>query len=131
MRKIILVAAFAAVAACSQPEAPAEEATTEEAAAPTFDAAADGGVPYGNFKVTLADGTVQTEEVREDGTFTSTSASGDVETGTWVQKGNQYCTTLDAEGAVERCHTESIDENGVWVSVDPEGQTVTVERVEG
>ena len=131
MKKIIGVAAIAAIAACSPAETEAEpEAVEEEEAAPAA-MAADGGTPYGNFKVTSEDGSYQTEEVREDGTFTSTDQDGEVTTGTWVQKPGQYCTTSDAEGAVERCHTETVDENGVWTSVDPEGEIVTVERIEG
>ena len=130
MKKIIGVAAIAVLAACSpaaETEAEPEEAAVEEAAAEVM--AADGGTPYGNFKVTSADGSYQTEEVREDGTFTSIDDEGVVTTGTWVQKPGEYCNTSDEEGAIERCHTETVDENGVWTSVDPEGETVTVERL--
>lgn len=127
MKKIIAVAVLATIAACSKPEPAPEPVATEEAAAEVM--AADGGPAYGMFKVTLADGTVMMEDVREDGTFTSTSPTGEVTTGTWVQKPGEYCTTNDEEGATERCHPEKIDENGVWVSTDPEGNTAVVERV--
>ena len=130
MKKIIAVAILATVAACSQGEQAAEPEATEAAAEPAAEVmAADGGTPYGNFKVTLADGTVLTEEVREDGTYTSMSDDGETRTGTWVQKPGEYCTTSSEEGATERCHKESVDANGVWTSVDPDGETATVERI--
>ncbi len=132
MKKIMLVAALAAVAACSQPDAPAEPEVTEatEEAAPA-NIAADGGPTVGSYKITSADGTVYTEEVRADGTYSSTSPTGEVETGKWAQKSPEtYCTTADTEGATERCNTEKVDANGVWTSTDPEGETVTIERVE-
>lgn len=130
MRKLIAVAALAVVAACSQEAATEADAPEEVAEAPAAAMAADGGTPYGSFKVTLADGSVLTEEVHEDGTYISTSASGEQRKGTWVQKGDQYCTTSNDEGATERCHTESINDEGVWISTDPDGETATIQRVE-
>ncbi|OZA93011.1 hypothetical protein U4960_06555 [Altererythrobacter sp. H2] len=133
MKKIVLVAALAALSACSQSEAPAEPVAAEEPAAAPAAAtvAADGGPSTGMFKITQQDGTVFTEEVRPDGTYTSTSATGETETGRWVQKSpNEYCTTGDEEGAAEVCHSETVGEDGVWTSTDPEGKTGTVERIE-
>ena len=129
MKKIILVAALATVAACNQAEAPAEEEATAEAA-PAENIAADGGPSHGLYKVTLADGGVIMDDVKADGTYSATLPDGSVETGTWVQKApDTYCTTVDEEGATERCSTEVIGEDGVWTSTNEEGETVTVERV--
>jgi len=134
MKKIALVAALAVVSACSQPaEAPDEEATAETTAdaEPAEVMAADGGPAYGKFKITQADGTSFTDDVRADGTYTSTAADGtEMESGTWVQKPGEYCTTKNEEGAVEECYPEKIDEKGVWVSSNTKtGETVTVERL--
>ena len=134
MKNIVLIAAAASLAACSGGE-PAAEATpeaTEEAAAPTFaTTAADGGPSTGMFWVTDGEGTVVMEEVKADGTYVSTQDGAVVQTGTWEQKAPEtYCYTEDKEGAAQICHTEQVDENGVWTSVSPEGQTATVERVE-
>ena len=128
MKKIILVAALATITACNQAETVAEPVESEEAA-PAEVMAADGGPAHGNFKVTLADGTVIMDEVRADGTYTATMPDGTTESGTWVQKPGEYCSTPDTEGATERCSAESIDENGVWIAVSSDGETVTVERV--
>lgn len=131
MKKITVLAALAVISACSQSEpAPEPEATTEAAAAEEI-MGADGGPPYGNFRVTRADGTVMMEEVRADGTWTATAPDGTVTNGTWVQKPGEYCTTGDAEDAEEECFAETIDENGVWVSTDPsDGSISTVERLD-
>jgi hypothetical protein len=134
MKRIIAIAALAAVSACSQP-APEPEATEEAAAEPAVAAAAetvaaDGKSSTGTFKVTTADGKVFMEEVKPDGTYVQTQDGKVVETGKWVQKSpSQYCYTKDEEGAKEECNTEQVDAKGVWTSVDPEGKTATVERV--
>lgn len=132
MKKIILLASIAALAACAQGEADADADTAEEVveAAPEV-VAADGLPTPGNYKVTLANGDVVMEEVRADGTYTATMADGTIENGTWEQKSpDVYCTTSDEEGAEQSCNNEAIDENGVWSSTDPDsGETATVERV--
>ncbi|MBO6608858.1 hypothetical protein [Altererythrobacter sp.] len=130
MKKFIALAAVAALAACAQPETATEEEATEEVAE-TGPIAADGLPTPATYRVTLANGDVIMEEVREDGTYTATMADGSTESGTWSQPSpDVYCTTSDEEGAEEDCNDEMIDENGVWVSKDREsGETATVERV--
>lgn len=135
MKKIMIIAALAAVSACSKP-APAPEAaatTDAAAAAPAAEVlAADGKTPVGKFKITEADGTVIMEDDKADGTYTDTDASGKVvESGTWVQKSPEhFCFTKDAPDAKEQCTTEAIDAKGVWTAKGPSGKTSTVERVE-
>lgn len=135
MKRFIVIAALASVAACSEPAPapePAAEAAAEAApAAETATVAADNKPSVGKFKVTTAKG-VFVEEVKPDGTYVQTKDGKVTETGKWVQKSpSQYCYTKDAEGAKEVCNTEQVDDKGVWTSVDPEGKTATVERIEG
>lgn len=130
MKKIFALAAVAVLAACSQQEAaPTEEATEEVVESGPI--AADGLPTPATYRVTLPNGDVIMEEVREDGTYTATMADGSTESGTWSQPSPEvYCTTSDTEGAEENCNDEKIDENGVWVSTDREsGDTAVVERV--
>ena len=136
MKKIVLVAALATLAACSKPDtAPTAEATEQAAAivAPAAQTvAADGKPSTGTFTVTTSEGEVLTEEVKADGTYVQTKDGKVVETGKWVQKSPEiYCTTKDEAGAKERCGTEKVDDKGVWTSVNPDGKTATVVRVTG
>jgi len=136
MRKIFAVAAIAAVAACSPAEGEAEPEAVEEVAEAEEEAggiAADGNPTPGNYRVTLSNGDVVMEEVREDGTYSATNADGSVETGTWEQKSPEiYCTTEDEEGAEQDCNEEMINEEGVWISRDEGSEEYAiVERVEG
>ena len=137
MKRIIVIAALATVAACSKPApAPEAEATndaTAEAAAPAAaePVAADGKPSVGKYRVTRANGTVMTDDVRADGTYVTTMADGTTETGKWEQKGpNLYCATSDKEGAKQKCYEEKVDEKGVYTSKDPEtGEVSTVVRL--
>jgi len=140
MKRIIVIAAVAAVAACSKP-APAPEATSEapieaaadaspSAAGEATSLAADGKPSVGMYKVTTGDGKVFMEEVKPDGTYVQTEGGKVTQTGKWVQKSpSEYCATKDEAGAKEECNVEGIDAKGVWTSKDPEGHVATVERV--
>lgn len=129
MKKFLVIAALAAVSACSKPaEAPAPEASSapEVVAEPI---AADGQPSVGMYKVTDADGKVYMDDVRADGTYETKQDGKVVETGKWNQKSpNLYCYTKDEAGAQEQCNEEKV-ENGVWTTKNPEGKVSTVERV--
>lgn len=135
MKKIVALAALAALAACSKPaETPAAEstATPEATASEAGPVAADGKSSVGTFKITTSDGKVYTEVVKADGTYEGTGPDGKVsETGRWEQRTpNLYCVTKDGDkdGGKERCNEEKV-ENGVWTTTDPDGKTATVERI--
>lgn len=142
MKKIMLVAALAALSACSEAETdtatePATPATEEVAAAPAQNLAADGQPAPGTYRITTADGTVFTEEVNPDGTYVQKDAAGNVvETGRWEQKSpEQYCYVTDEQYRKEgdtgeqKCNTEGVGTDGRWTSTGPDGETATVERV--
>lgn len=132
MRKIIAVAVLATLAACNQAEAPAEPVAEEEVAPAEVSVAADGLPSVGVYYVAAADGTTSTFEAREDGTYTSTDADGNVtETGTWRQESQAvWCETPDTEGAAETCFDERM-EDGVYLSTNrTTGETATITRPE-
>lgn len=139
MNRMLCLAAFAALAACSQSETPpAPEATDTAAAAPTpteavpVALAADGKPSTGTFRVTGEDGAVWTEVVKADGTFTSTSEGKPDESGRWEQKSpGVYCYTMEKpEPKPQVCNTEQVDDKGVWTSINPDTKKVgTVVRV--
>lgn len=134
MKKILIITAFATLSACSA-EKPAEEAApaTETVEAATETVAADGGPSSGMFKVTDADGKVTMEELRADGTYTATSEGEEPKTGKWEQKSPEsFCSTPDEEDGKQKCYAETVGEDGVWTSTDPDDGTVsTIERVVG
>ncbi|GAA4641563.1 hypothetical protein GCM10023115_00720 [Pontixanthobacter gangjinensis] len=132
MKKILIIAAVASLAACSAEKKADETATPAETVeVATETTAADGGPSIGTFKVTDAEGKVSIEELRADGTYTSTSEGEEPKTGKWEQKSPEsFCSTPDAEESKQTCYAETVGEDGVWTSTDPDdGSVSTVERV--
>ena len=128
MKKFVLFAGIALLAACSEreeaaapPEAAATEAMPVDAAATP---AAGGGVP-GTYDVTRADGTKLVATLNADGTY-ERDMGDTVEKGTWVSRGNQTC--FDPEGdAPESCNTRGpADADGSFESTDPAGAVAKV-----
>ena len=123
MKKLIAIAGFAALAACSQGEAPAEQETvaaTEEA--PAEDSMA------GTYDVTASDGSVSTTTIDADGNYVTTSADGtETERGTMVQTNGQSCFNSAEEGSAPDCWTDGEPAaDGSWVATSDAGETVTV-----
>ena len=136
MKKFVAAAALVALAACSQPapEPEADVAATEEAAPDAMPTtlAADGKPSYGKFEVTSPDGKKMVADVKPDGTFEVTDASGAViDSGTWEQKSpEQYCETSSKEGSEQICYNEKVVD-GVYQSTNPKtGEVSTVVRLE-
>ena len=80
MKYLIPFVAVVSLVACT----PADEdtagadqaASSEETAADAAVMAADGQAPEGNYRITLADGTVFMEELKPDGTYVQTTEEG-------------------------------------------------------
>jgi hypothetical protein len=131
MKKLILIAGVFALGACQSE--PAEEPMAEETEAPVEEVAlaVDGLPAVGTYQVVSVDGTEGTYVAAEDGTYTWT-VGDTVETGTWsVEPPDRWCNL--PEGAEEAaCFTESISEDGVWSSVDADGNpdAASIVRVE-
>lgn len=138
MKKLICVASALALAACSQAEeSEAVEAVETTAAEEIGPVGADGNPTPGMYRVTTQSGEVYMEEVKADGTYVTTKDGEVTETGTWSQPSpDQYCTTVDEayidedDDGSEKCNSEQIGEDGVWTSVNADGETAIVERVE-
>lgn len=130
MKKFVLLAAVAALAACSKP-APAPEASASASAAAAEPTAADGKPSVGKFKITSHDGKIYMEEDKADGTYATTQDGKQVETGHWRQPDpNTFCFTKDVKDAKEECNAEKV-EGGKWTTTNAKGEVSTVERVEG
>ena len=132
MKKLVLIAAVAALSACNNNASEPAAAPTAEATTVAADSslATDGMPNVGTFEVTTADGKVVTQTVNADGTTVSVK-DGKTTKGTWTSTGpGNFCET--DEGKTEpSCYAETISADKVWTSVnvkDPKDSS-TVKRL--
>lgn len=135
MKKFILLAGVAALAACGETaveeEAPTEDVVVDEVAeAPT---APDGGPMEGTYALRDMEGTEDGRTtLNADGTYNYVPAEGDAVSGTWEMTDAGVC--FDPEGDMEAtCYpmAEEVNEDGSWVRIDSEGNEAgTIIRVE-
>ncbi len=106
-----------ALTACSADEKPAEESAAEREA-PEFPAA-DGGPQTGRFEISSPTrDVVIVQEVRKDGTYSSSLDGQVTETGTWAAPSRGlFCTESNGN---KSCDEESIAPDGTWQSVNVE-----------
>lgn len=90
--------------------------------------AADGKPPYGLFDVTAPDGQVYREVIREDGTFSSTSADGSAVEGVWEQREAGIFCSRPVQAPSYRCKYEEVNADGIWTSTELEGGEVSIVR---
>jgi hypothetical protein len=133
MKKFVLLAGVALLAACGTkepaPEATATDATATEAATPAVAATgattANGAGP-GSYDVTHPDGTTGVDTLQADGTYVSRDASDKVvEKGTWASKDGKTC--FIPEGKTEECYTEGARAaDGSFDATGPDGKVTKV-----
>ena len=94
MKKLVLIAAVAALSACSQKaeETPAATDTAMAEATPMADAT----VTPGTYDVKMADGTMGKTVINADGTYVDTDKDGKEVRGTYARKDGKDC--FDPEG---------------------------------
>lgn len=132
MKKLVLFAGIALLAACGEREeaAPLETATTEAMpvdAAPTAAAGTTAnGSAAGSYDVTRPDGTKTVDTLMADGTFVTRDTSDKVvDKGTWAVKDGKTCFT--SEGAAEVCYTETARAaDGSFSATGPDGKVTQV-----
>lgn len=131
MTKLFLIGAAAlAVASCGQKADTATDATptatTAEAPMPTATQAATGDMA-GTYEMRMADGTMATETINSDGTYTMV-AGGKETTGTWRMNGAESC--FDPAGApAEVCYTSSAPgADGSFTVTGPDGKVHSTVR---
>lgn len=124
MKKLILIAPLALLAACQQQQ-PAPEATPSETATAMVSA---NGSPVGKYQSTDAKGAVTTTELRNDGTYTDTDADGKVTAeGTWAVTDGKTCFTPKTEGVEAMCYTESAPaDDGSFTATPDKGDPIMV-----
>ncbi|MBT8427582.1 MAG: hypothetical protein KJO02_06100 [Erythrobacter sp.] len=137
MKKLILLAGAATLAACSandsayDDEEAVDETAMEDTAMEEAALAPDGGPIAGTYEVTPEEGDAWTTAIAADGSYTTTYADGTGETGTMAMQDEMtacFDNAADEEGPM--CSESSIGEDGAWTATGERG-TVTVARVEG
>ena len=123
MKKLMLAAAVAALAACSQP---AEEAPAPAETATATAAAADDAT--GEYDVKMADGTMGKTTINADGTYVDVGPDGKETKGTFTRANGQDC--FAAEGGETVCWTVTPPgADGSFTATTVDGKTtVTVSR---
>lgn len=127
MRKFILVAAVAALAACSGANEAPTPADTAAATLDTTVAAAEQGVAPGTYEVSTDEGRMGTTTINPDGSYVDTDADGKQVTGTYARRDGKDC--FDPEGSeVAMCWTVNpTAADGSFTATTPDGDTtVTV-----
>jgi hypothetical protein len=124
MKKLILIAAVAALSACNQKADEAPAATDTAAATPM---AAETGVAPGTYDVKDADGTMGKTVINADGTYVDTDKTGKEMKGTYARKDGKDCFDPDGDAA-EMCWTVTTPgADGSFTATSADGKTtVTV-----
>ena len=125
MKKLMIIAALSALAACSQQPEKAAEAETApvETAAPT---ATDSASLVGDFEVKMADGKMAKTTINADGTYVDTGPDGKGTKGKFAMKDGKECFDADGDEA-EICWTSTKPgADGSFTSTSDKGETVTV-----
>ena len=108
MKKLILLAGVALLAACGGKSDTATEAAATESAMATAAATVTpvASATPGVYDVTYPDGSKSMDALMDDGTYVSRDPSGKVvDKGAWAIKDGKTCFT--PEGKAEECYTES------------------------
>jgi hypothetical protein len=125
MKKLVLIAALAALSACSEKTdekaetaAPTSEEAPAAAAAPT--------TAPGSYDVKMADGTMASTVINPDGTYVDVGPDGKEIKGKFANKDGKDCFDPDGDEP-EACWTVSTPgADGSFTATDPKGVTVTV-----
>lgn len=128
MKKVMMIAALSALAACSQQaeKAAEAEAAPVEAAAP---AATDSASLVGDFDVKMADGTMAKTTINADGTYVDTGPDGKETKGKFAMKDGKECFDDDGDEPEECWTSTKPSADGSFTSTSDKGETVTVTPV--
>ncbi|MGI8943311.1 MAG: hypothetical protein ACR2FJ_03585 [Qipengyuania sp.] len=127
MKKLIVIAATVALAACGGDSDEVDQADASRGGAVVTDTASADQMA-GTYEITMPDGSVTMQQVNADGSYVDTVDGQQTETGTWRQQGEQLC--YDPEGPeTEQCHTGSEPGADGRFTVETEAGTTTVRKV--
>jgi hypothetical protein len=117
MKKLVLIAAVAALAACNQNKAEPAPAPSEPAAAATTASMA------GTYEFTFQD-KATTTVIKDDGTYEDSQDGKVIESGKWTQAGGQTCFDDTGPNAAVCWTTTEPDSTGSFTATSTDGKTV-------
>jgi hypothetical protein len=126
MKKLVLLAALAALSACSQKAEEKKEVTAEPAAAAAPSPAADSGTKPGTYDVKMADGTIATTTINADGTYVDTDAKGKATKGQYATHDGKDCFDPDGDEMGMCWAVTKPAADGSFTATADDGTVVTV-----
>lgn len=125
MRKIVSIAALAALAACGQIQS-ADEQSKAPADPPAATAPHSNAAP-GTYVRTTADGSMTTTMLQGDGTYSTWVAGAQTEVGKWAVKNNETCFTPDQ--GKQRCGSDGpMQPDGRFRVTPDQGDPYTLQK---
>ena len=131
MKKLVLVAALAALGACSQTAEQADDtATTAATEAPAVEeataAAADS--PAGTYEFTL-DGKQTVSMLKPDGSYEDSQDGKVTEKGLWSEHDGKVCFDPEGDDTPGTCYTTTEpDAGGVFTATADDGTAMTIKK---
>jgi len=122
MRKLVLIAAVAALSGCNQNKAEPAPAASDAAAA-TPAAVATAASMAGTYEYTY-EGKPTTTVAKEDGTYEDTQGGKVIESGKWSQANGQTCFDDTGDNPPKCWTTTEPDSMGMFTATSTDGKTV-------
>lgn len=128
MRRYLIGAGCAVLAACGSAEAPVDGGPAQQAGMERAATESANAEMAGSYQVTAEDGTIVRQTLDADGTYRETLDGSEIERGTWHHKGEQMC--YDPQGdAIEQCYTGGQPDADGSFSVETDAGTASVRRL--
>jgi hypothetical protein len=124
MRKIVLLAAVAALSACNQNKSEPAPAASEAAATPAAVATAAAATSMaGTYDYTYKD-KATTTVMKDDGTYEDSQDGKVIEKGKWTQADGKTCFADDKGNPPQCWTTTEPDSTGMFTATSVDGKTV-------
>jgi len=121
MRKIVVIAAVAALCACNQNKSEPAPAASEAAATPA--ATATAASMAGTYDYTF-EGKARTTVMKDDGTYEDSQGGKVIEKGKWTQADGKTCFSDDKGNPAQCWTTTEPDSMGMFTATSTDGKTV-------
>jgi len=126
MKKLVLIAALAALSACSQKAEESKETAAAPAETTAPAATADSGTAPGTYDVKMADGTMATSTINADGTYVDTDPKGKAVKGQFAHHDGKDCFDPDGDEPGMCWSASKPAADGSFTATADDGTVVTV-----